>query len=353
MTSLESQWSNCESYTTESEESVAPPQLKNQDWFRIFDNFGSVPQQSPSFIKSLCLASNPQPLILLSDRSAVSIFRREEKVAISEMGGAGVMLVAKGKVDLGDFFERVIRALKVETLYFPLLYQDILKNQCTNIPSNALFYERRPSPFICWENRGADVWQRCESRLGIRAKRRLKKFEKAGASVLTMEGKDAVEAIAAVERKSWKAKYHVDLFSRDQFKLVKNLVENKSLLVRVVLIESNPIAYRIDFRVKDTVFCYKWSYDEDVRRLSPGFYLIAKDLIETYGNEPLKMIDLYGSPDSLKDTVSSGSRKRFDIIWPDSPQARQISQERRQHDARAAKVYAENMGIRYSVEVNL
>lgn len=190
-----------------------------------------------------------------------------------------------------------------------MLYDDIFKHQCANIPSDALCYDRRPSPFIHWGNRGSDIWQRCEDRLGSRAKRRLRSFEKAGAHISTIEGNAAIEAIITVENKSWKSRYKVDLFSRGQFLLVKYLIKNKSLLVRIVLLDARPIAYRIDFRVKGTVFCYKWSFDEDVRRLSPGFYLIAKDLLETYRYERLVMIDLYGSPDTLKDAVSSGPER--------------------------------------------
>lgn len=117
---LKSKWLGCEQHNILLKDYLATQRLTEQDWTSAFANFGGTPQQSLSFVKALYQSSNSQTPIMLSDGSAVSIFRREGEVAICEMAGAGIMPLTSNKVDIGTYFEWAKQILDVEVLYFAL-----------------------------------------------------------------------------------------------------------------------------------------------------------------------------------------------------------------------------------------
>jgi hypothetical protein len=74
--------------------------------------------------------------------------------------------------------------------------------------------------------------------------------------------------------------------------------------------------------------------------------LLALDLPSFYAGDTIKKIDLAGSADHLKDTVSTGQRRRMEMVWPVGREALAILQERRAYDVRAEATYRSGMGIR-------
>jgi hypothetical protein len=112
--------------------------------------------------------------------------------------------------------------------------------------------------------------------------------------------------------------------------------------------QETPIAYRIDTCVGGVLFALKWSFDEAWRRVSPGFSLLAVDLPRRCKILDVTHADLFGSPDLLKDAVSTGERQRCEFIWPSGPVADRILAERHAHDTRAAQALAQGKGIRTS-----
>jgi len=92
----------------------------------------------------------------------------------------------------------------------------------------------------------------------------------------------------------------------------------------------------------------KWSYAETYRRYSPGFYLIAKDLKNSWENKKVDFIDLYGSPDHLKASVQNGTRRRYDLGWKGGEKIQRIRKERLIFDARLENNYQNGKGIKFA-----
>jgi hypothetical protein len=241
--------------------------------------------------------------------------------------------------------------LGIDTLYMPLLYDDIPYTAELLRLDDAVVLRRRPSPTICWDRRGADLWGRCELRLGSRARRRRKRFEESGLSVRTVTGDEAMRAVDRVELSSWKARMGQDMRSRGQWAFYQHLILGGAASVRVASRDREALAYRLDMIVDRTVFCLKWSFDERSRRFSPGFYLLAVDLVSSYSDAAIDRIDLFGAPDALKDSLADGSRERLDLAWPSGPMASTVLAERAEHDRRTLTNYECGKSIRSNYRI--
>lgn len=244
--------------------------------------------------------------------------------------------------------ETIRSSLGVEVLWFPLICLDIPGTCELRALRNVVVSSRRPSPIINLDISGGGAWSHACENLGRRAERRRRAFERLGLECREVEdSKLAVEFLARIERLSWKAACGQDMFSRDQFSLYSSLLKNCVLRAVVVFDGERPVAYRLDGRTDDTLYCVKWSYDENYARASPGFYLIAVDLVHRYQARGLIRIDLFGGLDSLKQVVMTGERARVDIAWPDGEVAKELIFQGTQHDALVENHLKTGRGLRH------
>ena len=294
---------------------------------------------------SAALASNVD-LMLLDVGHSVSAFSVERKLATCFVQGAGLMATGDGPVDVIEFLEVARGQLGVEAVYFPLLYEDVQDAQALLSSNSGRMLRRRPSPVISWHDGGADVWDRCVRRLGSRARRRRTKFEGRRLQVRTVDGGLAADIVESIERSSWKAPLGQDMVSRGQIGFYRRLIETGEPLIRVAFDDERAVAYRLDLTVGRNIYCLKWSFDEQMRSVSPGFYLLAVDLAECYSTADVDAVDLFGAPDLLKDTLSTGERSRIDLVWPGGRVAASVLSERGAHDRINAAIHASGVGVR-------
>jgi len=328
------------------EESEMPdtPRLPSL-WKKKFELYGKVPTQAPEFILAAYHKYGDDVRIFTND-NIFSAFVIKDNVGVSLLEGAGLLCCQDRILNISEVLINIKRSLGVKALYFPLLYHDLDTTRILLNTTQKITLHRRPSSVIDWTYRGQDLWDRCVKRLGNRAKRRFKAFERAELCIETLEGEPAVEAIGRIEHESWKSTYGQDMHTRGQFDYYRSLIMSGTVKVRTVRKDDKWVAYRLDNQVRDTVFCLKWSYNENFRKFSPGFALIAQDIETCYRDRELKQIDLYGSPDQLKDSVSTDYRTRIDLIWPQCSETQSILQERARHDIINEKVYRSGQGIR-------
>jgi CelD/BcsL family acetyltransferase involved in cellulose biosynthesis len=132
----------------------------------------------------------------------------------------------------------------------------------------------------------------------------------------------------------------------NQFDLYAYLLRHGLSSLDVVWSATRPIAYRLDAHLGRTVMCLKWSYDEEYRRCSPGFYLLTKRLVQRWGDTDLDSIDLFGSPDRLKDLISTDRVARFDLAWPPGPAVDALRAERTGFDRQVRENHQAGRGVR-------
>jgi hypothetical protein len=241
----------------------------------------------------------------------------------------------------------LLRRLAVECLWFPLMCQDRRESMALATVDGVVVYERAPSPTIDWGDRGAGLWARACARAGSQAERRRRMFERQRLSVRRIvDPAEARAVVASVEARSWKAQCAQDMVSRDQLCLYNVLLDSRILRATVVCDGERAVAYRLDAKDEATLFCVKWSYDEAYAKVSPGFYLIARDLAEQYAAWDVAMIDLFGGPDPLKLAVMTGARARIDVAWPANTLAAALGSEGQARDRAVAASVQQGRGLR-------
>ncbi|MFA6368810.1 MAG: hypothetical protein WCX20_00320 [Candidatus Shapirobacteria bacterium] len=257
-----------------------------------------------------------------NDLNLISAFeKKSEKVWLCSL--AGYPILAKNSVstkDLEKFVKKIFNGLKIEALYFPLVYR---KNEMflklKSLPDISI-WSRLPSPVVQNSFSEAVIWDRVKERYGSRAERQKNKFEKY-LYIRSVEMNEVEGIIRTVENNSWKKLYGQDMISRgDQYKYYVNIIKNGLADISVCFDKktNQPVAFRIDSLNNGILYTIKWSFDENYKKYSPGFYLITIDLFQKYSTVLLNYIDLYGSPDCLKNMIETDRFQRCDFCLSQS-----------------------------------
>lgn len=310
-----------------------------REWWAAADRTATAVQQMLPYADALAEAIGARRVRVAVHRGLLGAFRLDADRASSVFVG---LPAVGGSPDpqLSELSELVRAALGVPVVYFPHV-------SCATVPGLAS-WRRLDSPVISWADRGRDLLDRVRSRRGSRADRQWRRFDSAGLTVASAKGAAAVAVVDAVERRSWKAACGQSMHYRDrQFELYSGLLDRGLVTLDVAWHGSKPVAYRLDARTGRTVACLKWSFDENYRRCSPGFYLLTTGLVRRWGPVELDWIDLFGSPDTLKDLVASGAAPRYDLAWPPGHEAAVVRAERVAFDGATRANHAAGCGVRH------
>lgn len=325
---------------------------------RLFSKYGRIHFHNYFGIEAGLIQNKAKDFFVLIDidNSIVTAFERKSS-NIWQCFFNGFPFLAKKNIDpnkIESFLQKVKSNLEASTLYFPLVYG--ADSALSLFSNNNLFYiyERLPSPIIKPPFNQRVVWKRVKKRYGSRADRQKAKFEK-DLYIRSFTKIDVKEKMSRVELNSWKRLYKQDMLSRDnQIEFYNHLV--KTGLAEIVFAYDRmdlPIAFRIDAKINKILYVLKWSYDDNFKKYSPGFYLLTVDLFKIHQNAKYKHIDLFGSPDSLKALVETNELGRVDIIFSDNPEeADQISKERIAYDAKIRNNYKNHHSIQKLFELD-
>ena len=264
---------------------------------------------------------------------------------------SGYPVLGNNQVDhstLKTFFDTIRNKLGIHTLYFPLIYQKChIFSPLKDVPGMQL-WPRLPSPIVRGNLSEATIWNRVVSRYGGRADRQKKKFEE-NFFVKSVNRTDVENVIEKIESNSWKKRYGQDMLSRDnQFTYYTNIIKTGLADISVAFDHNNyPAAFRIDARVDRTLFVIKWSYDEKFKQYSPGFYLLTVDLFKKYSPSDFDYIDLYGSPDMMKNLLETDRLERVDLCYSSNQDYVDIIRtERTNYDVKIFNNYQNQQSIK-------
>ncbi|MGI9001655.1 MAG: GNAT family N-acetyltransferase [Pseudonocardia sp.] len=310
-----------------------------REWWAGADGVATAVQQTLGYADAFAAAIGSHRVHVAVHRGLLGAFRLD-------VGRASCVFV--GRPVLGDLRESSLcelaelvgTAVEVPVVYFP--------HVASAAASGLASWRRLDSPIVTWADRGRDLPDRVRRRYGSRADRQWRRFETAGLTAAPVSGAEAISVLDTIERRSWKAACGQSMHDRDQqFELYSGLLDRNLVTLDVVWHGRRPVAYRLDARTGRTVACVKWSFDEDYRRCSPGFSLLTRGLVCRWGAVELDRIDLFGSPDTLKDVVASGAVPRYDLAWPPGPAAAALCAERSAFDRAARDNHVARRGVRY------
>lgn len=313
-------------------------------WARRFEESGHTVQQTHSYAVAYGCAASASRVCVAWSGDLLSAFRVDQDRAVCLFGIRPALGILSGE-RLEELAKQVCEDLGTPVVYFPHMGHETARRA----HGRFALWERLPNSVLDWSDRGATLCKRVRERYGSRSQRQWSRFERSGLTVRTALGDAAISAVDWIEGRSWKATCQQSMHHRDnQLELYSALIKNNLVQLDVAYDGLKPVAYRMDARVGDTVMCLKWSFDEEYRRLSPGFYMLTVGLVERWARTDVSCIDLSGSPDSLKTLVRTDVSPRFDLAWPVGRAASKIRIERERHDARLRTNYEAGRGIRHA-----
>lgn len=319
----------------------APPQLVVR-WRRWHEALGGDVHQSHAY--AVAVARVRGATWVVADDETIGAFAVADGVATSLSGTrTALSVVTPSPRRLERICEALADVSGAGLVYFPHVHADA----APQLPegSRMAAWTRLPSPHVDCRP-GDDLWARVQERYGSRAARQRRRAEACGLVQRRLAGEAAVAVVDHVERRSWKARAGQSMHHRDdQYALHAQMLRDGLTSVSALLDGDRPVAYRLDAQARRTVACLKWSYDDDYRRCSPGFYLLTCGLAHDWDHRAVDRIDLFGSPDQLKRLVATGEMRRVDLAWP-AEAAVTLAAERRAHDRRAAAALRDGMGLR-------
>jgi hypothetical protein len=232
-----------------------------------------------------------------------------------------------------EVLEVARRNLSAQVVYFPTL--DARQRVTSNLQQldDAMWWPRMPSPVVEPPFGAGEVWTRVAHRLGSRATRRARRFDRAGLVWKELRGAAAISAISAIEARSWKSTVKSDMHHWDhQFATYAQLITRQLVRGLFAVDGDRPVAHVLFAPLGRVVLIAKWSFDETYRSFSPGFNLLTRGFWEAVDLSGSHLVDLYGSPDPLKAVLETGRRPRVDVAWPRGPIASTLRRERMSHD---------------------
>lgn len=314
----------------------------------LYDCYGKIFSQSYPSIYSCFEKNKKKDRLVLIDESKdvlVCFKRREGKVLKSLF--SGFPYLGKKAVDFENLLKVALNITNADCLYFPLIYESTEIIKSLSLINNITVWNRLPSPIVVGDFSIEAILKRVNNRYGKRTTRQKSIFEKK-LMIKSVMKKDSTRVLSEVERNSWKYRSNQDMFSRGyQFDYYNKLI-NCGVVNLVAAYDLNkPVAFRIDALVKNTLYVVKWSFDESYKKYSPGFYLLVFDLFERYKNIEIDYIDLFGSPDLLKDVIENDRLERFDFCYSTNEElVRNIKNERLNFDSRVYNNYLNKKSIR-------
>lgn len=279
-----------------------------------------------------------------------SVFQITNSIALCIFSGYPLMSSGNilSPIDVESFFIQIYNELKLP-IYLPLVFLDTYQGEALK-KTRLASWSRLPNPIVTFND---NITDRIVKRAGKRAIKNWKKFENSDAEIATFTRIESIRRyIKLVETASWKSKVCQDMLSKNQYEIYCNLAKSPRALLRVVIVNELPVAYRLDIKIGDIVFALKWSYCENNKRIAPGFYLLTKDIERCWSGKSIKFVDLFGSPDTMKEVICDKTmRKRYDYAWPSAHCAIKALQiERQVHDNKLNENFSTGKGLRHAYE---
>jgi len=317
----------------------------------IYSQYGSMPQQSfSSYYSKMENMGDENVIVYLDDvLPCILAFERRKKDGIYQ-SIADLYPILGRYVSLNkmkEILQSLQNAYGVIAFYFPQIDAN------SSLATDAIL----DMDFIYWKRLDCPVYKNLEYKNnGYRypdccnhPHNREKKLLKI-AYIKSLTSDEAEAVIRSVELSSWKYTCKQDMISRNQIQYYMHLIKNKIISVTALLskADNDPIAYRIDSLINDTVFVIKWSYNMAYAKLSPGSFLATRELFMHYSNNEIAVFNLYGSPDSLKDRIENDRVNRIDLVFVNGQQLSVVEElkcERIAHDQRISKAYENRQSI--------
>jgi len=236
--------------------------------------------------------------------------------------------------DIIAFLDTIVSYLKIKCIYGQLIYEDVPLYSDIRYEKGFTTWDRLGNPIIIKKNYES-IFNELKQRISINNVDRIRKKYKKKFIIKNKDIEDQIEDLEIIEKNSWKGRLGQNMLAREkQFAYYSDLMLKEVIKFIGLYYDKVPVAYILLAYHKDILYLIKWSYDEAFKSYSPGRNLML-DVIQMMDKNTYRYIDLYGSPDSLKQLLETNRIKRYDFIYPANSaksSVEAIREERMLHD---------------------
>ncbi|MGW4309358.1 GNAT family N-acetyltransferase [Streptomyces californicus] len=315
-------------------------------WQALYDLCGSRVQQSPAYARAV--GESGRDVLVVMGHRGVFPLQLGSDVCTALGGDRPLLADCTGPLPLVALVAAAADATGLP-VYLPLVDASLAEAGVVDAFS---VWERPPNSLIDWSLDGADLWDRVTERGGSQWSRKRRLVERDGLNLsFGRSGEAAAEEVLRIDDRSWKSARGQNMRAREgQDRLYAGLIGAGVLTATFLRDGDHSVAFRLDSRVKGRLTCLKWSYDESYRRYSPGVHLLTQGLRQEWCGRGIEVVDLHGSPDSLKDLLCTDRMSRVDLWYGDPLAGARRAAERTGFDRRMRAVRDSGKGLRHAFE---
>ena len=157
---------------------------------------------------------------------------------------------------------------------------------------------------------------------------------------------NVIDKLTKIESNSWKSAVQQDLVTKKEDLVFYNEIVKQGIATCSILEDNQnkiPIAYRLDCVEGNKLIQLKTSYNENYRKYKPGTYLLLYDLLRM---QNIEHIDLYGGPNTIKNTIETRKIDRYDFLYGENSCSEKLIKNRINWDKKNWNNFIERKGIR-------
>lgn len=312
-------------------------------WRALYRRRGRGIQHSPDYAQALTTAGMQVVVAMGEDIVALATIGRDTATICST---DSPVVAAHGveRSQLGPAIQS-LRSTTGLSVYIPLV--DARYRWVSRLGAFST-WDRSPNSTVDWSTEGQDLMERVADRGGSQLLRKRRSVERAGLTLdFDRAGVESAREMLTVDDRSWKADTGQSMRQRGQASMYTSLLVAEVVHVTFLRDGARPVAFQVYARLGDRLTCLKASYDLAYSKFSPGFYLMTTGLVEQWANQGIRVVDLFGGPDRMKEFIYSRRHPRIDIWFGDPKRREELQQERQAHDARVSTVVALGKGLRH------
>ena len=315
----------------------------------LYNEYGKTFEQSYYSLKTKLQLSNNLNIILDDSKSMLFAIKRKSGSVWQSEIESFPFLINEQKFELlglKEILDEVMRLFNISTIYFPLVYETSMVFE--RLKDRFFVKKRLATSIVLPEKIKGEHLEKFINKNRNKYKKRKRLFEN-NLEVVELDRENTDKYIVEIENNSWKHEYGMDMKQRNQLRYYSEMIRNGEFDIVYAIDKDSkkPVAYRLDANVNGIIYQIKTSYNKNYYALMPGIYLNTINLFQSYDDIEYTYIDLYGSPNMMKQEIEEKRIDRFDMYYPCySQEVENIARERQEYDDKFMECYLAGKGIR-------
>ncbi len=294
-------------------------------------------------IKAIMLAYKNIYLVLVNGDMICVFKKRNIDILESVVDIEPIYNLKKDKnIKWNNFFDYLLKLTNSKTIYFPLVYENSEFYKHFNKNPILKICKRLYTSICDFKDLNSINKKMIYSYLHNNIINQINKLF----CIERYTKANIIDKLTKIESNSWKSIVKQDLVSKKEDLIFYSELVKRGIATCSILEDNQnkiPIAYRLDCIIGNNLIQLKTSYNEDYRKYKPGTYLLLYDLLKM---QNIEHIDLYGGPNTVKNTIETRKIDRYDFLYGENDCSEKLIENRINWDKKNWDNFIERKGIR-------